>query len=70
MDLHGACYHSTSDVSGAVSAPPFLPFVVPSTNWLFAGGFDGFDGTNPSQYLCHCTLYVAGTWFDAHSGSE
>ena len=28
MDFYGACYHSPSDVSGAVSAPPLPPFVV------------------------------------------
>ena len=49
MDLHGACYHSTSDVSGAVSAPPLLLLVVTSTNWLFAGGLDGSVYLDPSS---------------------
>ena len=53
MDLHGACYHSTSDVSGAVSAPPLLPFVVTSTNWLFADGLDGSVYRDPSL-VWHC----------------
>ena len=48
MDLHGACYHSTSDVSGAVSAPPLFPLVVTSTNWLFASGMDGSVCLDPS----------------------